>query len=463
MPDLRVELYGVHVGTLSGERDRIDFEAHHDGLERFGLGSQVMSITVPLIRTTRDEDQGKRRAFFEEVLSEGGVRRTLAANARLDSDNTLGLLARYGRDTAGALQIWNEQDAAEPRIPEARPVTAAEVKTMFQEVKLSPLGNAGRRRVSSLAGVQDKVLLVRTLDGWAEPLDGYPSTHIIKPINTVIPSLIFDEEYGSRFVRALNLAAFSTTIEVFDGASALVIERFDRDREGGRIHQEDFNQALGHIGDAKYEQPHETDRLRRIAEVLRSHAGSRDLQNLLRMTALSVVLHNYDMHAKNIGLLHYPDGDVVLAPMYDVIPSAHLNVDQSFALAVNGKREADEITLADVAAEGRSWGIRQPERIVAEVAEAVVETARVERPHPAAHGGLDHAVENAAQRMLDEFADPPARTPAGSGARPARRTSRRLGETARGGAPGSFAETEHSAPEVWLPKQPPGGWGGPAG
>ncbi|WP_454111760.1 HipA domain-containing protein [Microbacterium aurum] len=85
------------------------------------------------------------------------------------------------------------------------------------------------------------------------------------------------------------------------------------------------------------------------------------------------------MHAKNIGLLHYPDGGVVLAPMYDVIPSADLNVDQSFALAVNGRREADEITLADVAAEGRSWSIRQPERIVAEVAEVVVETARVER------------------------------------------------------------------------------------
>lgn len=99
----------------------------------------------------------------------------------------------------------------------------------------------------------------------------------------------------------------------------------------------------------------------------------------LHDVAASVVLHNYDMHAKNIGLLHYPDGGVVLAPMYDVIPSADLNVDQSFALAVNGRREADEITLADVAAEGRSWSIRQPERIVAEVAEVVVETARVER------------------------------------------------------------------------------------
>ncbi|APZ33037.1 hypothetical protein BOH66_01045 [Microbacterium aurum] len=34
--------------------------------------------------------------------------------------------------------------------------------------------------------------------------------------------------------------------------------------------------------------------------------------------------------------------------------------------------------------------------------------------------------------------------------------------TVAGGTPDSFAEREHSAPEVWLPKQPPGGWGGPA-
>lgn len=435
MPDLRVELYGVHIGTLSGDRDRFGFEAHRDGLERFGLGSQVMSITVPLLRRVRGEDRGRSRAFFEEVLSEGGIRRTLAENARLDTDNTIGLLGRYGRDTAGALQIWNESDPLEPRVAEARPVTAAEVKTMFQEVRFAPLGNTGRRRVSSLAGVQDKVLLVRTSEGWAEPLDGYPSTHIVKPMNTQVPSLIFDEEYGSRFVRALGLASFSTSIEVFDGASALVIERFDRDGDGGRVHQEDFNQALGYIGDRKYEETGETDRLKKIAEVLRTHASSADLHNLLRMTALSVVLNNYDMHAKNIGLLHEENGEVSLAPMYDVIPSAHLNVDHDFALAVNGKRAADALSLADVVEEGRSWGVRRPERIVTDVAEGVVATAQAEQPHAAAHGGLAHAVENTALRLLDDYA--------------------------RSSAPTVATEREPGPSEVWHPKRPPGGWGGP--
>ena len=88
MTDLRVDLYGVHIGTLSGERDRFDFLAHREGLERFGLGSNVMSVAVPLLRRQRGDDIGQRRAFFEEVLAEGGVRRTLADNARLDTDAT---------------------------------------------------------------------------------------------------------------------------------------------------------------------------------------------------------------------------------------------------------------------------------------------------------------------------------------------------------------------------------------
>jgi serine/threonine-protein kinase HipA len=274
-------------------------------------------------------------------------------------------------------------------------------------------------------------------------------------MNSQTQSLIFDEEYGSRFVRAVGLAGFSSTIESFDGASALVIERFDRDGDGGRIHQEDFNQALGLIGDRKYEEGDETDRLRRIAGLLKRHASSADLQNLLRMTALSVLLRNYDMHAKNIAMLHSADGSIGLAPMYDVIPSAHLNVDPEFALAVNGKRAVGDVTLADVAEEGRVWGLRNSENIVTDTAEQVVATAQSERPHPAAHGGLDSAVESAATSLLDEFSrrrtPSPRDTPRGQD-----RSAPPAGDTW-----GSVDEPDRSAPDVRLPRQPPGGWGGP--
>lgn len=111
----------------------------------------------------------------------------------------------------------------------------------------NPLGNKPTGGKTSLAGVQDKIVLARTTRGWNRVIDGWPSTHIVKPESADNPTAIYDEEYGARIVRAASLSAFDTRIEEFDGAPGLVIERYDRspDAPQGRIHQEDFSQILG--------------------------------------------------------------------------------------------------------------------------------------------------------------------------------------------------------------------------
>lgn len=68
-------------------------------------------------------------------------------------------------------------------------------------------------------------MLARTTDGWNGVVDGYPSTHILKPESRDYPTAIYDEEYGARFARATGLSAFPTWIEDFDSAPAVVIER----------------------------------------------------------------------------------------------------------------------------------------------------------------------------------------------------------------------------------------------
>lgn len=119
--------------------------------------------------------------------------------------------------------------------------------------------------------------------------------------------MIFDEEYGSRFARALDLASFDTRLESFDGEPGLVIERYDRVGLS-RVHQEDFSQVLGLIGDAKYEK-FECRPLRDVAKLLQP----RDRVRLFRQLALSVELGNLDFHAKNISLLHDENGGFQLA------------------------------------------------------------------------------------------------------------------------------------------------------
>lgn len=435
MTELEVELYGRRIGGLSGDRDRFDFTPDPEAIRHWGAGSTVLSIAIPLVGSRANDTSQRelRRNFFEEILAEGRIREQLGSNARLDAENTMGLLKRYGRDVAGAVQIWDPSDPEEPRTPEAAPVTDEQIAAMLAEAKVKPLGNNGRRRLSSLAGVQDKVLLAHTEAGWAEPLDGYPSTHILKPVVGAMPSLIFDEEFGSRFVRHLGLARFATRVESFAGRRALVVERYDRDAGRARVHQEDFNQVLGHRGDAKYEAPQGDGRLRAIARVVREHAPSLDLIRLVQMMTLSAALGNLDMHGKNVSLVHTPDGEVRLAPMYDVVPQAHQDVDQELALHVNGTNDFHALTGGDLVAEAESWGVRRASSVVPETLEAVRELVRTETPLAGAHHSLVDDIERFSLRLLDSLSDVTATRPPASG---------------RGDAP-------------FVTRSAPGGWGGP--
>ena len=169
----------------------------------------------------------RRRNWFAELLPEGDQYDYMLRQAGLRRGDTLGFLARYGRDVAGALQIWDLDDPTEPKTPSLRPVDDAGVRQLLEDPVGAPLANE-----SLLAGVQPKVVLVRQDGGWARALGGHPTSHILKPQLERRPSVIFDEEYGARISRALGLASHDTWIDDFDGLQTLVIERFDRSAAG---------------------------------------------------------------------------------------------------------------------------------------------------------------------------------------------------------------------------------------
>lgn len=421
MGDLRVEMHGRLLGHLVQQRGSFDFVAALDAVREHGLGSLLMSRAVPLVPYAAARDSATRRNFFAELLPEGEARQRLADQARVSSDDTVGMLRAYGRDVAGALQIWDPDDPTEPRIPTTEPLDENGVARMLRDVAAAPLGNRDTRGKTSLNGVQNKIVLVRTDAGWARALDGFPSTHIVKPIVPRYPTMIFDEEYGSRFARQLGLASFDTRLESFDGVPALVIERYDRDATSvdGRIHQEDFNQVLGLAGNHKYE----TYGGRGLADVAKN-LNRDDRRRLLRMTALSVALGNLDMHAKNVALLHHHDGAMNLAPMYDVVPQAHEENDGEIAFRVGGEFAHRLISRGHLAREGESWGVSDADELVGEVLQQVATIASEEKPHPAAHPGLQWDVLRFTENLLAErvagdsgdgsfVAAPPTSTPPG--------------------------------------------------
>ena len=241
--------------------------------------------------------------------------------------------------------------------------------------------------------------------------------------------------------------------------TALVIERYDRDSRapGLRLHQEDFNQALGYRGDEKYDSSDDGGRetLADIARLLRDHAGDQGVIGLLRLGVPSASVENLDLHAKNISVLHHPDGRVELAPMYDVVPQAHHDgLDQEYALRINGKVDSSTVTVEDLIAEGEKWKLRAVQRIVESTMNEVLDVVAKEAPLSGALFALREDIE----RQVTASRTPQLPSSAGHSDRS---QSRRHGH-GLGAAPGGWggpAPTRCSSSEARNPRMSSSGSG----
>ena len=164
----------------------------------------------------------------------------------------------------------------------------------------------------SIAGAQEKLVLARLADdSWAWPVLGAPSTHILKPRMNRFPGLVHNEHLCMTVATRAGLPTANVQIERFGRHETLVVERFDRTPGGGRIHQEDFAQALGTAG--KYQQ-----------------YGGPDLRDCFRQTGVggwplwdqvmfAWLIGDEDKHAKNFSILYAADKAPRLAPIYDAV------------------------------------------------------------------------------------------------------------------------------------------------
>jgi serine/threonine-protein kinase HipA len=115
---------------------------------------------------------------------------------------------------------------------------------------------------------------------------------------------------------------------------------------------------------------------------------------------VSVAVGNLDLHAKNMSLLHLPDGTMMLGPAYDVVPQAHQHNDGEVALAVGGEYRHAAIIIEHIVAEGHSWGLISAADLAEETLAAVVQLADTETPHKRAYPGLSRDIAGFASNLL---------------------------------------------------------------
>lgn len=364
---LDVWLYGIHVARLrEPRRFRLSLEFTEEALDTFGEGSRVLSLALPISRRPVQDRNSVLQvsAFVEGLLPEGNLRRHIATEAGVSVNDTMALLKRVGAECAGAVQIL--ADGTKPDTGQVRRLTKQEVDTLIADLPTYHLPD-GATPQASLAGIQDKVLLVALPDGgWGWPEAGAASTHIIKPepLGGAVKHLIQTENWALRVARGAGINGAESRLERFDEREAIVVVRYDRSPAGNRLHQEDFCQALGLDPQAKYESTSEAarlgSRLRRVARAAAPRALDPDgfRLALLQAVTFNVVIGNADAHSKNYSVMIGRDGSVSLAPIYDAAPVMYLDpAFKSTAHVINGKTSIDTVNVDDLTAEAASWGM----------------------------------------------------------------------------------------------------------
>ena len=357
MSKLNVELYGALLGTLSQKGKWFDFEVDRGAFERFHLSSTIMSLAVPLNLKYTASQKKRTGNFFAELLPEGRNYDWLVQSLPYSERTHYGMLRRYGKDIAGALSVYDPEDPASSVKAEAEFVNSNKIRYLLEHMPQEALANSPNSGRTSLGGVQGKIVLAKKDGSWCRVHNGYPSTHILKPVVQKYPTMIYDEAFCMHMAFNSGLTGYPVWIEDFDGADALVIERYDRnsDVEGSRVHQEDFNQALGTSGSEKYQEYGGKISARRIAQTLARFGADGDVVKFASHLVFAIAIGNLDMHAKNVSILHFPDESIMLAPAYDQVPLRHQSTDGKMALAINGEYIHANISRSDIVSELASW------------------------------------------------------------------------------------------------------------
>lgn len=385
---LEVRLRGEKIGDLTRAKNGARFAFSESVVSAFPL-SPMLSTAL----CVREEpfDALKTFSWFSGLLPEDARLDELQRFYGVAEGDYFGLLAQIGWECAGAVEVvspedWTLVQASQERLAEKR-LTPEELVARLAALPSHPFDDASSLRVS-LGGFQEKLCVIAGAEDWvaaelghralssvALPLDGAPSTHILKPQpQGRLAGLVEAEAWGMEVARHATETAGSALLDLPDAPPTLLVERFDRiETEEGlvRLHQEDCAQALGIEPGRKYAataMPTKSDpTYKGIAELLVRYAvdSLEERKRLLRHLFVNTVLGNTDAHAKNYALLH--EGDTIrLAPLYDVVPALEITPNVLFmGLRIDGRIRIDRIERENVEAEARSWGL--PARVVNEV------------------------------------------------------------------------------------------------
>lgn len=293
-----------------------------------------LSLSLPLLPAGESHRGQVVTDYFDNLLPDNdSIRNRIRNRFGLRSTGTFDLLEEIGRDCVGAVQLLPVGiTPGEIHRIEAMPLSDNQVGERLRQVTAGAL--PGQRENDefriSIAGAQEKTAFLWHQGQWCIPTGSTPSTHIFKlPLGLVgnmhadMHASVENEWLCMQLLGAFGLPVANTSMGIFDGQRALIVERFDRRlaRDGKwwlRLPQEDMCQVFGLPSSRKYESDGGPG-IVRIMELLRQSEQPDDRSIFFKTQILFWMLAATDGHAKNFSIHIEPGGRFRQTPVYDVL------------------------------------------------------------------------------------------------------------------------------------------------
>lgn len=189
-------------------------------------------------------------------------------------------------------------------------------------------------------GVQEKLSLHLDLSNKKRPrltIMGFPSGYILKPQSSTYKKLPEFEHTAMLIAEQCGINVVKHgLIFINDSELAYITKRIDRNNDD-KIHMEDFCQASGNITSNKYRSSYEE-----CADLITKNSKNKviDKIKLFQCLYFNFVIGNSDVHLKNFSFIMDDDGQLSLAPFYDILPTkVILPTDyEELGMLLNGKK-----------------------------------------------------------------------------------------------------------------------------
>lgn len=253
---------------------------------------------------------------------------------RKQLESELDYLLTGGGDRIGAFEFT---PSTQPPAAPAPAATYEQLQSAAESVECAqPLSSELEEALqhgTSIGGARPKATAA---DGTRHLIVKLSSTNDTSPIVRL-------EAAALRLARACGISTPWSEVISLDGKDVLLVERFDRRHDGGRVERRQILSALSVLN--LQEDEHQASSYPGLAETLRRWGSLEDAQELYRRMVFNILVGNTDDHAKNHSA--FWDGyRLDLTPAYDVVPLPRFNQESRQAMRVGEQGHVSSLTNA---------------------------------------------------------------------------------------------------------------------